>query len=421
MTVAILLALGLILTALVTAVTALQLLYLESMRLRTREYAALQYFKETLEEKIGLKGEQGLITFSLVKHTGIVLVGMLFLAASYSQRLGWWEAVGAACLLSGIAVMVSCYIVPQLLYRKSSGSWMMALLPVYLALAIAARPFTWVLGFFTSLFELGNGKDEREEPMAGSAEHVEALIDAGTEEGILEEGDRKLIQSVVAFGDKTVREVMTPRPRIVGIQQDKTAEDLRQLVISEQYSRIPVYEESIDQVVGFVHVRDMFEMDYKERAERKVRELMREIRMVPETKRVSDLMREMQQDGTHMAIVVDEYGSTAGLVTLEDMVEEIVGDIKDEHEPESDFREEPDGSYIVSGSFDLGRLGELIGFRPEHDTESTTVAGLVTEWLGHVPAVGETAQRDGITIQVLAASDLRVDQVRVARAAVGDE
>jgi CBS domain containing-hemolysin-like protein len=140
--------------------------------------------------------------------------------------------------------------------------------------------------------------------------------------------------------------------------------------------------------------------------------------MVPETKPVNDLLREMQEEGAHMAVVVDEYGSTAGVVTLEDMVEEIVGEIHDEHEPARDFHEEPDGSYVVSGSFDLGRLENLVGFRPQQDTESTTVGGLITEWLGHVPVVGEEIERDGVQIKVLAANNLRVDQVRVAKAAV---
>ena len=103
---------------------------------------------------------------------------------------------------------------------------------------------------------------------------------------------------------------------------------------------------------------------------------------------MNDLLREMQEEGAHMAVVVDEYGSTAGIVTMEDMVEEIVGEIHDEHEPDRDFREDPDGSYVVSGSFDLGRLEDLLDFHPQEDTESTTVGGLITEWLGHVPAVG---------------------------------
>jgi CBS domain containing-hemolysin-like protein len=190
---------------------------------------------------------------------------------------------------------------------------------------------------------------------------------------------------------------------------------LRELVIHEQYSRIPVYENTIDTIAGFVHVRDMFELDEDERANRTVRELVRPIRFVPETKPVNDLMREMQRDNTHMVMVVDEYGNTAGLASMEDLVEVILGEIRDEHEPNSDVQEDGQGGYIVSGSFDVDRLVDLLQFHPEEDLESTTVGGLVTEWLGRVPQAGESLERDGIHIDVLASDELRVAQVRVRR------
>jgi CBS domain containing-hemolysin-like protein len=166
-----------------------------------------------------------------------------------------------------------------------------------------------------------------------------------------------------------------------------------------------------------VHVRDMFELDEDARRGRKVKELARPIRFVPESKPVNDLLREMQQDGAHMAIVVDEYGNTAGLATMEDLVEEILGEIHDEHEPERDVTEEPNGKFVVAGSVDVDRLRDLLGFRPQQDTESTTVGGLVTEWLGHVPRIGEAVEREGIRIEVLAGNDMRVDQVRISKAA----
>ena len=398
----------------VAMVTCVQVLYLESLRLRARELPSLEFFKDAIEPKIGLNTELGSLSFSLVKHLGLAIIGCLTLAiTAHSAPLG--QALAAACLLTGFYTVVGLYVVPQMVYRKSSARGLLPLVPLFRALALAVRPVTWGLGFLQSLFELGN------EPHASAIphpeEHIEALISAGEEEGIIEKGDRELIHSVVAFGDKTVREVMTARPRVVAIPQDAPLEELRELAIREQFSRIPVYEDTIDQIVGFVHVRDMFELDEDQRAKRKVHDIIRPIRAVPETKRVNDLMREMQEEGAHMAVVVDEYGSTAGIVTMEDMVEEIVGEIHDEHEPERDFHEEPDGSYVVSGSFDLGRLGDLLDFRVQEDTESTTVGGLITEWLGHVPAAGEATERDGISIKVLAANNLRVDQVRVAKAA----
>jgi CBS domain containing-hemolysin-like protein len=209
---------------------------------------------------------------------------------------------------------------------------------------------------------------------------------------------------------------MTPRPNIVAMAASSSLEDLRKLVIHEQYSRIPVYGESIDEVVGFVHVRDVFELDYESRSGRTVQSLVRPIRFVPETKPVRDLMREMQQDSTHMVIVVDEYGNTAGLATMEDLVEVIVGEIRDEHEPGSDVTTMEDGSVLVSGSFDVSRLHDLFDFRPSEETESTTIGGLLSEWLGRVPVAGETIERDGIHAEVVAGNDLRVEQVRLRKA-----
>lgn len=398
----------------VTFVTCVQVLYLESLRIRTRDRPSLDFFKSTLEARLGLETERGSLTFTLIKHIGMTIIGALTLAATLPNS-PLWQAVGVTILILTFYVVIGTFVIPQIVYRSSSGKGLLALVPMLRLLAWIVRPLVWALEFLESLFELS-------EPQAGGEaarpeEHIQALILAGEEEGIIEKGDRELIQSVVAFGDKTVREVMTPRPRVVGIRQGATLEELRNLVINEQFSRIPVYETNIDQIIGFVHVRDMFELDEDERAHRRVSEIMRPIRAVPETKAVNDLLREMQEEGAHMAVVVDEYGSTAGIVTMEDMVEEIVGEIHDEHEPDRDFRKDPDGSYVVSGSFDLGRLEDLLDFHPEDGIESTTVGGLVTEWLGHVPEVGEEAERDGIRLKVLAADHLRVDQVRVAKIA----
>ncbi len=401
--------------ALLCLVTLIQLLYMESLRLRSRDLPTLEFFKETLEDAIGVKANQGALAFSLIKHTSLILLSLLLFVVAGEDGTAPWGRFLEAALFSWLSMLLLTYVLPQMLYRKTSGRWLLGFAPVLRGLTVVVRPVTGVLSFFQSLVELAQS-DENGEEAAHPSEQIEALISAGAEEGLIEETDRKLIESVVAFGDKTVREVMTPRPNIVAIAADQSLEDLRELVITEQYSRIPVYEGSIDQVIGFVHVRDMFELDENERKKVKIRELVRPIRYVPETKPVSDLLREMQQDGAHMAIVVDEYGNTAGLATMEDLVEEILGEIHDEHEPERDVTEESNGSYVVAGSLDLDRVHDLLDFRPEEETESTTIGGLATEWLGHVPYVGESVERDGIRIEVLAANDLRVDQVRISKA-----
>jgi putative hemolysin len=394
-------------------ITVVQILYMESVRLRARDLPALQLFKETLEDRIGVQAERGILAFSIIKHTALLLLGVCFLATRFGDVNAPWESFFAAAFFAWLTMLGATYVLAQVLYRRTSGRWLVPLAPLLRFFALAVQPLTAVLGFFQSLVELSDASPASEESYPTG--DIQALIIAGEEEGIIEKDDRKLIESVVAFGDKTVREVMTPRPKIVAIDAGQSLEDLRELVIHEQYSRIPMYEGSIDNIVGFVHVRDMFELDEASRQGRLVRELARPIRFVPETKPVSDLLREMQQEGAHMVIAIDEYGNVAGLATMEDLVEEILGEIRDEHEPDRDVHKESEGSFVVTGSLDVDRLQDLLGFRPPEDTESTTIAGLVTEWLGHVPRVGETVERDGIRIEVLAGDELKVEQVRVSK------
>jgi putative hemolysin len=400
---------------LLAIVAFVQVLYLESMRLRTRDLPSLKFFKETLEDKLGMKTERGAGSFSLIKHTLLLLVGICYFAWFADGQPWNWEAFWQAVLAAWLTMMAVSYALPQLLYRRTKAEWLLPLVPFLRGVAWLARPFEALLTLFQSLIDLAdNAAPTVEAPTP--AENIDALISAGTEEGLIQEEDRELIQSVVEFGDKVVREVMTPRPNIVAISAEATLGELRQLVINEQYSRIPAYEQNIDQVLGFVHVRDMFELEEDERGRRTVRELLRPILFVPETKPVNDLMRQMQQENTHMVIVVDEYGNTAGLATMEDLLEVIIGEIRDEHEPGTDVAEDGEGAYIVSGNFDLDRIGDLVeSFRREEEIESTTVGGLLTEWLGRVPKPGEFVERDGVRLEALASDELRVEQVKISK------
>ena len=412
----------LIVLAVFTALfTTIQTFYLESMRLRTRELPSLTWFREVLEPKLKTRTtEEGATAFSLWKHTCLVVMGVLVLTEVTGPGAGplvavdVWEGLGAAVMLMAF----SAYLVPQLIYERSSCHWMIGLLPLLLIARVIVRPFVMALNFLHLLIDIVKPQPEDDDE-ATPAENIDTLITAGTEEGLIKEDDRKLIESVIAFGDKVVREVMTPRPNIVTARADDSLAQLHQLVVHEQFSRIPVSESSIDEIVGFVHVRDMFEIAEKDRAVRKVRELMRPVQLVPETKPAYELLREMQQEGSHLVIVVDEYGNTAGLATMEDLVEVIVGEIRDEHEPGSDVMGDGNGGFVVSGNFDLARLRDLLDFHAEEDLESTTIGGLITEWLGHVPKAGETIERAGLRAEVLAADEMRVAQVKLSRAPEG--
>lgn len=404
-----------IIGAMLCLVTLVQVLHMEAVRLRPRELPALELFKDSLQHRLGLTVERGALAFSIVKHTLLLLLVVVLFASSVAAHEPLWQSILEAMAFAWLIMLVTTWVIPHVLYRKTSGHWLISLMPLLRAIIFIVKPLVAALGFFESLVELARPDQSAAEPPT-AAEHIDALISAGEVEGILEEEDRKLIESVVAFGDKTVREVMTPRPKIVAIPADASLDRLRQLVVNEQYSRIPVFENNIDHVFGFVHVRDLFEADAQDHKLTSIRDLLRPIRAVPETKPVNDLLREMQQQSIQMVVVIDEYGNTAGIATMEDLVEEILGEIRDEHEPERDVREESEGRYLVAGSVDLDRLHDLLDFRPQEETESTTIGGLVTEWLGHVPQPGEAVEREGIHIEVIAGDELRVEQVRVYRA-----
>jgi len=406
---------SLIVGLLVIPAAFVQLLYLAAGRLRSRDTESLTWFRESLEPRLGLTLDEGALIFSVAKHSMLLFLTLcVTMLMAAGQPVGW-QALAESFAIGWVAMIGLAHIVPHILIRKTSGKVLLPFIPLLAVTAVALKPLAGALTFLQSLAELNEPEETKEEAVSAS-EEIDALIEAGKEEGIIEEGDRKLIQSVVEFGGKTVREVMTPRPNIVAVSAEASLEELRALIVREQYSRIPVYGESIDHVTGFIHVRDVFEADYAGRNRRPTKEIVRPIRYVPETKPAAALLDEMQHEGAHMVMVVDEYGSTAGLVTMEDLVEEILGEIRDEYEPDHDVTRDAEDGYLMSGNLDVDRLADLFGFRPAEGTESTTVGGMISEWLGRVPAKGEQVERDGLLVEVLEADERRVSQVRVSRA-----
>ena len=403
--------LAFVLGSLLTLVSFVQVLYLESLRLRRREFAALAFFKLELEERLGYETERGAFIFSLVKHTLLVLSGAVLVGAGALSGADTAALLEAA--LGAWVLMLGCaYILPRMLYRRSSGHWLLPLLPLVRAIAFCALPLVMLLGLLESLFELGEPAAEAGE--ADDDDKIEAFISAGEDEGLIEKEDSRLIQNVVAFGDKCVREVMTPRPAVIAVEADDSIANLRRISREHQFSRILVHQGPLDHIIGFVHVRDLYEPPAGGAASPTIRAILRPIQGVPETMPVALLLRQLQERGDQIVYVVNEYGSLAGLASMEDMVEEVFGEIRDEHEPQHDVEKTAEGGIIVSGSFDLDHLEEYFRFRPESGTESTTVGGLASEWYGAVPKPGTLIERDGLRMEVLAADDFRVDRVKIS-------
>ncbi len=247
---------------------------------------------------------------------------------------------------------------------------------------------------------------------------IKAMIIAGEEEGIIEEEERDMIDSIFALGDKMVREIMTPRVNIVSVKEDTPVEDVIRVMAREGYSRLPVYRESIDKITGIIYIKDIIghRMEEKEKSEKlQAKDLMREPFFVPESKKVNDLMRELQEKKMQMAIVVDEYGGTAGLVTMEDLVEEIVGEIADEYKREpKELYLLPDGDYLVSGSMEIEKVNEEIGVDiPEGQFE--TIAGFVLDRFGKFPVKGESFVYNNYQFTVQESDRKKVRMIKIKR------
>jgi CBS domain containing-hemolysin-like protein len=316
----------------------------------------------------------------------------------------------AVFIVSLVAFVIICeHLLPTLIARHDAEQVLDVLLPVFHVAARALRPLTAVI------VNLIDQRRERETPNGSEpAEATVAAADTPAEEGVIsEEEGRELLQSVVDFTETVVREVMTPRPDIVAIRADATLQDLRTLFREELYSRIPVYRENLDNIVGIVFVKDLVALPPG--AEPPLTTLMRSAYMVPESKRVSELLKEMQRRQAQMAIVVDEYGGTAGLVTVEDLLEEIVGEIRDEYDVESDtVVEEAEGTFVFSGKVSVDEVRDRLGVEIEREGFET-LGGYLLSHLGRMPYVGETFEVDDLAVEVLEVERRRITKVRVRR------
>ena len=381
---------------------------------RIREH--LEAFEADIEPLFRVDRTRAALAFSLLARLWLVLVATLTALGVVFFVSDRWQAALEIVLLLGVQVVVAMQILPVLLLAGTTGNWIAPLVP-------AIRLLLWVLWPVRALVDLVVSvlRLSEEEPSQPEAEQqaIEAIVDAAAEEGIIEQDEARLIEQVVEFGDKRVRDVMTPRPDIVAIPAKASLEELRRRVIETKFSRLPVYEKSLDDIVGIVVARDMLEVPDREASRRTVRELMRPALFVPEMKFGSELLKEMQRKNQQMAIVIDEYGLVAGVVTVEDLVEEIVGEIGEEdRRPAPDVVREASGAMVLRGSVPVDKVSDLFGMQLEAATqhaEATTIAGLLNSVAGHVLRMGETVEFDGLRFEVLEANQRKVLRVRARR------
>jgi len=410
-------------------------------------------WEQSIEPKMRLGRESIALSASVLRQLSLAAMALLWGLNLYTRDNALLEspspgAVARAAAELILLILIFDRLIPQILFARTRGLWMRKILFLVQVIFYVILPVTIVLQLLLSIAALAEPEDTTEEEHPSEA--MDALLEAGEEEGILEESDRELVRSVVEFGDKVVREVMTPRPEVFAVPGTLTLREFTTVINEHAFSRVPVYSGSLDHVTGIAFAHDLLKVLDIEAGTRTVAQIQRPAAFVPETKNVAELMREMQREKQHMRIVIDEYGGVAGIVTIEDLLETIVGDIADEHdepEPDDEPVKESEGVFVVPGNTELSRLRELFAeqiaksstraaeeietseeeetkteeaeqetniLRHFEDYESTTIGGLVSEMAGHIPAPGEVVEENGLRVEVLEATDRRVDRVRVS-------
>ncbi|WP_263368137.1 hemolysin family protein [Edaphobacter bradus] len=426
-------------------------IYSEMGKFLAREYQDnVDSWEELVEPRLRLGRESIALSASVLRQLTLAAIALLWGVRLFygppfpAHAPGWGEIVRAVIELI-LLLLAFDRLVPQILFARTRGRWVVRIRLLLLVLYYLILPVTLLLGLLLSIAALAEPEDVAVEEHPSEA--MEALLEAGQEEGILEASDRALVRSVVEFGDKVVREVMTPRPEIFAVPGTLTLREFTAEINEHAFSRVPVFDGTLDHVTGIAFAHDLLKVLDIEAGTRTVAQMQRPVAFVPETKKVAELLREMQREKQHMRMVIDEYGGVAGLVTIEDLLEAIVGDIADEHDEQGEDEapvREADGAYAVSGGFEVSRLRELFAdqmgepTRPVEDIEptdgdeetpheeevnparladeyeSTTVGGLVSELAGHIPLPGEVVEKDGVRLEVLASTDRRIDRVRVS-------
>ena len=360
--------------------------------------------------------------FVIFAFAGLAAAGIAPRLSEYLDALGIDARLGdvsaavvTVSVLSLFAVLFGIFVPRALGARYAQPMLLVLVWPIQLVTWLTS-PLVAVLFFLTRAITRPFGAS----PEAGtlvSEEEIKALVETGEEQGVLEETERDMIRSIFDLGDKRVHEVMVPRTDIIGLDGDTPSGELLERVVAAGHSRIPVYEGSADQIIGVLYVKDVFRRIARGEQPAAIREHLRPALFVPETKKVDELLREMQTEKTHMAIVVDEYGGTAGLVTIEDLVEEIVGEIRDEYDVEQELMLPiSEREALVDGRApfeDIRETFALDGLEPSVDYD--TVGGFIVHELGRFPKTGDVVARGGVSFVVETIEGRRIRRVRVVR------
>jgi CBS domain containing-hemolysin-like protein len=410
----------LLLCAILVVFACLDRIYRELGRVtKGRLHENLEIFETKVEPHLKIDRRQAALGFSILMQLWLAAVALETVRGVLALVPSSWQAAAQLVAYLLVEVLLCVQFIPELLLARTTSQWLRPLTPLLRAALIVSWPLRAALELAISVAHISD--DEVAAGEESQQQGLEALMEAAQEEGIIASDEAQLIGQVVEFSDKRALELMTPRPDIVAIPESATIEQMRRLLVETKFSRVVVYQDTLDDVVGIAQARDLLQIPDSEAKSRTVREIARPAMFVPETKLGSELLREMQRRNQPMAIAVDEHGLVAGVVTVEDLVEEIVGEMgKDTGHLAPDVVREKDGSLMLRGSVSVGKLQELFGieFSEEATEAATTVAGLLNSVAGHVPKAGERVDYEGLRFEVVEANQRKVLRLRVYPRAV---
>jgi putative hemolysin len=414
-------ALGLVLLASFLPVYSyLALIYRELGRMTTGPvHEHLDIFEAEIEPKLRINRRSAGRAFRILGHFWLAFLVLETTRGVFYFVQGTWESVIELVAFLVLEVVVAMHFVPDILLYRTTGRWLLPLLPLIRASLALVWPVRVFLEGAESLARISEQDKEQTEEQR-TEEGIEALVEAAEEEGIIEPEQAELIEQVVEFSDKRVREVMTPRPDVVAISVACTLEELHAKLTETGFTRLPAYETSLDDIQGIAHAQDLLQVADTDLPKRRVRELMRPALFMPETKVGSELLREMRQKNQTIAVIIDEHGSVAGLATMEDLVEEIVGESgSDGVNSRLEMVKDGTGSLVMRGSTAIHDVEEMLGVHfGESSAETvTTIAGLLSHVSGKVPSPGERFDLEGFRFEVLEANQRKVLRIKVQKLA----
>lgn len=414
-------------TLLIAGIAVLAVL---SLLLSTLTYAFREYSRARLADALGLRKRSDLLE-PLVERAGELaflaaslrlLVNLVVLIAFLHLSRPWveseWAWYGVALSITACVSVIFAVTVPHALALHAGESFVASFAPLLLKVHAVGRPFTKLLHAADSLVRratlpaAGESAGRLEEQMEAE---ILSVIEEGEKEGIVAEDEKEMIESVIEFSDTSAGQVMTARPDIVALPSTSPLEQVRTVIEQSGHSRVPIYEGTLDQVIGVIYARDLIKYVGRAADDFDLRASMRKPLFIPETKPLRDLLQEFRLQKIHIAIVFDEYGGTAGLVTIEDVLEELVGDISDEHEPKEPplFEKIDDRAALVDAKMSVYDLNRVMGLSLPEDAGYDTLGGFVSTTMGRIPRAGESLEYDRARFTVVAAEPHRVGRVRI--------